>query len=210
MNTRQRLFRTLILCAIGLCLGGVIAGLSIMAAPSAQNTPPRVMASSVGGAFSLVDQDGKPRSDKDFAQNYKLIYFGFAYCPVICPTELQKMAQALKSLPDAVQAQVQPIFITIDPERDTPKDLKDYVALFDKRMIGLTGSQAQINDVKKTYKVYAAKVPAENGAKDEYTMDHSSYIYFMTPDDQLAKIFKTEDSAAKVADGIKEFFPGVK
>ena len=203
MDTRQRLFRTLLLTAIGLCLGGIIAGLSLMAAPSAQ--APRIMASSVGGAFSLVDQDGKPRTDKDFSKSYKLIYFGFSFCPAICPTELQKMAQALKSLPESVQAQVQPIFITIDPERDTAAGLKNYVALFDKRMVGLTGSQAQIDAVKKTYKVYAAKVPAENGAKDEYTMDHSSYIYFMTPDDQLAKIFKTEDTAASVADGIKEF-----
>ncbi len=203
METRQRLFRTLLLTAIGLCLGGIIAGLSLMAAPSAQ--APRIMASSVGGAFSLVDQDGKPRTDKDFSKSYKLIYFGFSFCPAICPTELQKMAQALMSLPESVQAQVQPIFITIDPERDTAAALKNYVALFDKRMVGLTGSQAQIDAVKKTYKVYAAKVPAENGAKDEYTMDHSSYIYFMTPDDQLAKIFKTEDTAASVADGIKEF-----
>jgi protein SCO1/2 len=115
------------------------------------------------------------------------------------------MAQALKSLPENVQAQVQPLFITIDPERDTAEILKKYVALFDKRMIGLTGSVAQIDAVKKTYKVYAAKVPAENGAKDEYTMDHSSYIYLMTPDDQLAKIFKTEDNAASVAAGIQEF-----
>ncbi len=163
------------------------------------------MASSVGGAFSLVDQDNKPRTDKDFAKTYKLIYFGFASCPAICPTELQKMAQALKSLPENIQAEVQPIFITIDPERDTAAMLKKYVGLFDKRLIGLTGSTAQIDAVKKTYKVYAAKVPAENGAKDEYTMDHSSYIYLMTPDDQLAKIFKTEDTSASVADGIREY-----
>lgn len=205
MNTRQRLFRTLILAGIGLCLGGVIAGVSLMATPSSQTQTPRIMASSVGGAFSLVDQDNKPRTDKDFAKTYKLIYFGFASCPAICPTELQKMAQALKSLPENIQVQVQPIFITIDPERDTAAILKKYVGLFDKRLIGLTGSTAQIDAVKKTYKVYAAKVPAENGAKDEYTMDHSSYIYLMTPDDQLAKIFKTEDTAASVADGIKEF-----
>ena len=205
MNTRQRLFRTLLLAGIGLCLGGAIAGVSLMAARSSQTQAPRIMASSVGGAFSLIDRDGKLRTEKDFAKTYKLIYFGCSYCPAICPTELQKMAQALKSLPESVQAQVQPIFITIDPERDTASILKNYVALFDKRMIGLTGSVAQIDAVKKTYKVYAAKVPAENGAKDEYTMDHSSYIYLMTPDDQLAKIFKTEDTSASVADGIKEF-----
>ena len=176
----KRLPRTLILCGLGLCLGAAIAVFTILMenrAPAPKAQVPLMNAANIGGAFTLTDQDGKTRTEKDFSRVYKLIYFGFSYCPAVCPTELQKTSEALAGLPENISAEIQPIFITIDPERDTPAVLKNYVSLFDKRLIGLTGSVDQIESIKKEYKVYAAEVPQD----DTYTMDHSSFIYFMTP-----------------------------
>jgi protein SCO1/2 len=197
--------RNLILFILGLCLGAALAGAAIMMetrAPAPKERVPLMNAAKIGGAFTLVDQDGKTRTEKDFNQVYKLVYFGFSYCPAICPTELQKISEALASLPEDISGKIQPIFITIDPERDTPAVLKDYVSLFDKRLIGLTGSVDQIEAVKKEYKVYASKVPQD----DTYTMDHSSFIYFMTPDDKPVYLFRISDTAETMADTLTEYF----
>lgn len=213
MTVRQRLLRTLILSAIGLCLGAAIALITVMM--DRYNPAPRssgiVNAAAIGGPYTLTDQDGKTRSDADFKSTYKLLYFGFSYCPAICPTELQKMAAALKTLPENISTQIQPIFITIDPERDTPAVLKNYVALFDPRLVGLTGTVEQIEAVKKAYKIYGAKVPPEEGAAaDEYTMDHSSFIYFLTPDDQMIMLFRTNDTAEEMVRMITAHLPPKK
>lgn len=213
MTVRQRLLRTLILSAIGLCLGAAIALITVMM--DRYNPAPRssgiVNAAAIGGPYTLTDQDGKTRSDADFKSTYKLLYFGFSYCPAICPTELQKMAAALKTLPEDISTQIQPIFITIDPERDTPAVLKNYVALFDPRLVGLTGTVEQIEAVKKAYKIYGAKVPPEEGAAaDEYTMDHSSFIYFLTPDDQMIMLFRTNDTAEEMVRMITAHLPPKK
>jgi protein SCO1/2 len=203
MTLKQRLFRTVILCAAGLLIGAAIGFISILTEGKSTPVPTTVNAAKVGGPYTLIDQNGLTRTERDFKHTYKLIYFGFSYCPAICPTELQKIAQALQALPESTQAKIQPIFITIDPERDTPTLLKDYVALFDKRLVGLTGTVEQIQAVKKSYKIYGAKVPPEEGAaKDEYSMDHSSFIYFMTPEDQLISLFKTEDTSTVIAEKI--------
>lgn len=151
---------------------------------------------SVGGAYELIDQDGKTVTDKDFAETYKLIYFGFTYCPAICPTELSKMTDALDKMGTAARA-IQPIFITIDPERDTAAVMKQYVGHFDERLIGMTGTPEQVKAAASAYKVYYARV--DDPAATEYTMDHSSYIYFMSPDDTLLHIFRIEDSAGDMA-----------
>lgn len=160
---------------------------------SETNSAP-ILAPSIGGAYTLVDQDGITRTEKDFAGKYKLIYFGFASCPAVCPTELQKIATAYRDLPSRIQENIQPIFITVDPERDTPDVLKGYVKLFLPNLVGLTGSNEQIYDVKKAFKVYAAKVPEG----DSYTMDHSSFIYYMNPEGLVTDIFKVSDSAAEL------------
>lgn len=151
---------------------------------------------SVGGAYELVDQDGRTVTDKDFSETYKLIYFGFTYCPAICPTELAKMQDALDKIGTAARA-IQPVFITIDPERDTVGVMKQYVGHFDERLIGLTGTPEQIKTAAHAYKVYYARV--DDPAATEYTMDHSSYIYFMNPEDTLLHIFRIEDSAGDMA-----------
>lgn len=201
MDFKKRLIRTLILSCLGLAIGAGIAGLSVfMDKPSSgEMGMPPIIATSMGGPYTLVDMDGKTRTDKDYAGLYKIIYFGFASCPAVCPTELQKIATAITALPPAQQKNIQPLFITIDPERDTPKILKSYVALFLPNMVGLTGSVAQIDAVKKAYKIYAAKVP--DG--DDYTMDHSSFIYVVAPSGQVVMIFKTGDNAEKITKSLQ-------
>ncbi len=130
----------------------------------------------VGGSFSLRDQDGKMVTDRNFLGKYMLVFFGYTYCPDICPTELQVMTQAIEAMGRAGEA-IQPVFITIDPERDTPEVLKAYVANFGPRLIGLTGSQGEVAAAAKAYRVFYKKV--ENADGNAYLMDHTSIIYLM-------------------------------
>ena len=139
----------------------------------------------VGGPFQLTDQHGKRVSDREFRGRYMLIYFGYSFCPDVCPTTLAVMAQALDKLGDRTR-QVTPVFITIDPERDTPKVLDDYMKAFGPNFIGLTGSPAEIKNVEKEYRVYAAKKPLEGG---NYGMDHSSVIYLMGPNGKMISFY---------------------
>ncbi|MCD8496702.1 MAG: SCO family protein [Alphaproteobacteria bacterium] len=203
---KHRIFRTFILCLMGLIIGGLI-GLWQMQQEGVTQT--RTASNSiagvqVGGPFSLSNQDGARVSESDFSDKYKLIYFGFTYCPAICPTELQKITRALKLVekdePEALD-NLAPIFITVDPERDTPDVLKDYLTLFDPRFTGLTGSVEEIEAVKKAYRIYAAKVE-EEGMSD-YSMDHSSFIYFLAPDETVLGIYRVNDTAEIIAADIQ-------
>ena len=123
----------------------------------------------VGGPFTLLDQNARPVTDTRFRGRWMLVYFGYTYCPDVCPTELQTIAAALESLgPQA--AQVVPLFITVDPERDTPAHLAEYVGLFDERLIGLTGTPQQIADVARAYRVYYAKVASTTRPHTSWTI----------------------------------------
>ena len=139
----------------------------------------------VGGPYRLIDQDGHPRGSADFRGRYVLIYFGYSFCPDVCPTTLGVMADALDKM-GAGANRIVPVFITIDPERDTPAVLKQYMKAFGPRFVGLTGSPAQIADVEKTYRVYAKKQPLPGG---KYGMDHSSVLYLMGPDGKLVSFY---------------------
>jgi protein SCO1/2 len=130
---------------------------------------------SVGGPFTLTDQAGKPRSDTEFRGKLMIVYFGYTYCPDVCPTDLMAITQALDALGPAA-ADVQPVFITIDPERDT-KVLADYVAAFHRSLVGLTGSPDEIRKVANSYKAFYVKAPGEKGG--EYSIDHAGVIYLM-------------------------------
>lgn len=134
----------------------------------------------VGGPFTLTDHTGKRVSDRDFRGKYMLVFFGFTFCPDVCPTALQVAAAALDRLGTKAD-RVVPLFVTIDPERDTPQQMGQYVQSFSPRLIGLTGSQAEIDKVLKDYRVYARKVPDPKSSAG-YTMDHSAIIYVMGPD----------------------------
>ena len=161
----------------------------------------------IGGPFALIDHTGKPRTDTEFRGKLMLVYFGFTLCPDVCPTDLMAMGQAIDKLGAAGDA-VQPLFVTVDPERDTPTHLADYVPSFHPRLIGLTGDAAQIRDAARAYRVYYAKV--DLGAGAEYTVDHSGFIYLMdrnskylgffppgTPVDRMAAVLKTHLSAQR-------------
>ena len=129
----------------------------------------------IGGPFALIDQDGRRRTDADFRGKILLVYFGFSYCPDVCPTDLQEIGLAVDRLGAAGDA-VQPIFITVDAGRDTPEHLKDYVAMFHPRFVGLTGDATALDAAARAYRVYYARVELE---KSDYTVDHSAFIYLM-------------------------------
>ncbi len=192
----QRILRIIIITVFALTIAGMITLFEIGAESEKIAGKLQPVGGSIGGAYTLVDQDGHTVTDKTFADGYKLVYFGFTFCPAICPTELSKMDAALEKMGTAARA-IQPLFITIDPERDTQKVMKDYVGLYGERLTGLTGTPEQVKQAANAYKVYYAK--AEDPAASDYTMDHSSYIYFMNPDDTLLHIFRIEDSADDMA-----------
>ena len=131
----------------------------------------------VGGPFALTDQHGKRVTDKDFRGRFMLVYFGYTFCPDVCPADMQILSTALENMGPKAD-RFAPIFITIDPERDTAERLASYVQHFHPRMIGLTGSVDEITAVAKAYRVYFSKVKDES-AEDEYLMNHSAFIYVM-------------------------------
>lgn len=160
-----------------------------------QPTVPPVAGSAVGGAFSLTDHNGNAVTNESWPGKYKLVFFGFTHCPDICPAALDKMTAALTTLGDKAQ-DVQPLFITIDPARDDAAALKAYLASYHASILGLTGSEEQVKQVEDAYKVYAAKVDTGTPV---YTMAHSSFVFLLSPDDQLLEIFRDGDPAEQMA-----------
>ena len=154
----------------------------------------------IGGPFSLIDHTGTPRTEADFAGKPMLIYFGFTYCPDVCPTELAKMVRAVDMLGEDA-AKIQPIFISVDPERDTPEHLAAYVELFHPDLIGLTGDEQTIADAAHAYKVFYAKV--ENEETADYLMDHSSYFYLMDAEGRNAGVFPMKSTAEDLAEAVR-------
>lgn len=160
---------------------------------------------SIGGAYTLINQDGAVVTDKDFLGAPQLIYFGFSYCPDICPTALQRMGAAL-DLMGKDAAKFQPIFITIDPERDTASDLKLYVTAngFPDNLIGLTGNQAQVDAAVAAYRVYAKRVDDPQSAGG-YAMDHSSIVYLMDKDGKFVTLFTDNNTPDEISARLKKF-----
>ena len=154
----------------------------------------------VGGPFRLTDHTGKPVTDQDYRGRYMLIYFGYSFCPDVCPTTLGVMAEALQKL-GSDSRRVVPIFITIDPERDTPKVLADYMKAFGPQFVGLTGSPAAIKEAEKEYRVYAVKRPLEKGG---YGMDHSSVLYLMGPNGKLVSFYDEAVSPDDLAKDLRQ------
>src|SRR3954467_5930402 len=155
----------------------------------------------IGGAFALIDQNGARRTDADFRGQFMLVYFGFTYCPDVCPTDLQQMGMAVDQLGPAGDA-VQPIFITVDPERDTPEHLKDYVAMFHPRFVGLTGDASAIKEAARAYRTYYAKVEL---GKSDYTVDHSAFIYLIGRSGEYLGFFPPGTSADLLAGTLRPF-----
>ena len=156
-------------------------------------------ASGIGGPFTLVDGAGKTVTDAAFLGKWMLIYFGYTHCPDACPTALQDMANALDMLDPAQRKDVAIVFITVDPERDTPVVMREYVSNFNAPIVALSGSAEQIAAAAKAYRVYYAKHPTTDG----YEMDHSSVIYVMNPDGDFVTNFTHETPPARIAEKLR-------
>jgi len=156
----------------------------------------------IGGPFTLTDNHGNPVTDKTYRGQYLLVYFGYGYCPDVCPTELANIASAMDLL-GAKASQVTPLFITVDPERDTAEFLADYVQSFHPRLVGLTGTPAEIAKVAKEYKVYYAK--SRKSAGKDYLMDHTSFVYLMGPDGNFLTMFRGQTDPKAITETIERF-----
>ncbi len=159
----------------------------------------------IGGPFTLVNQDGETVTEADFLGRPQLIYFGFSFCPDVCPLALQQMGAA-QAIADPDGTYFQPIFISVDPERDTPESLKLYVTAngFPKNLIGLTGTIEQVEAAKKVFKIYAQKVP-DPDLTGGYTVDHVSLIYLMDADGNFADVFTHNSTIPEIAERLKSF-----
>jgi protein SCO1/2 len=155
----------------------------------------------IGGPFALVDHTGAPRTDQDFRGKLLLIYFGFTYCSDACPIDLQSIATALDRLGPLAE-RVQPLFVTVEPERDTPAQLKSYVAQFHPRLIGLTGDPREVRKVLRDYKVYAAK--AAPARRDDPNIDHSSLVYLIDAAGKYVGYFPPGTAAERMVEVIRQ------
>jgi protein SCO1 len=158
---------------------------------------------SIGGPFTLTEGSGKQVTDRDFRGKYLLVYFGYTYCPDVCPTTLNEVAAAMDKLgPKA--ARLQPLFITVDPGRDTPDVVKSYTAAFSPKLIGLTGTEAQIASVAREYRVYYAINRSDKNSTN-YSVDHSSVLYLMGPDGKFIAPIRTDETGAEIAATISKY-----
>lgn len=156
----------------------------------------------VGGSFSLLDHTGRRVTDTDFRGRYMLVYFGFTYCPDVCPSGLQIIAGALQKIGPKAD-RLTPLFITVDPERDTPAQLAEYVKSFDPRLIGLTGTPAEIAAVAKAYRVYYKKVVDEKSTAG-FTIDHTALMYLMDPKGSYVSHFSHTISVDALAERLSK------
>lgn len=180
-------------------------GLALMASACGPSTDDTNAGVPIGGAFSLIDQDGAPVTDADFAGRPMIIYFGFTYCPDVCPLALNKLAIALEIVGDGADT-FQPILITIDPERDTPEQLALYVASygFPDGLMGLTGPLEDIQAVADAYRVHFKKIDSPDTAAD-YLMEHTSVLYLMDENGQFADAFTHASTPQEIADRLQRY-----
>lgn len=198
--------RRLLLVIVGSFLLGTLIGVGALVLNQEPANRNRVVTSGqalIGGPFELVGKDGKTVTDEDFRGRYMLVFFGFTHCPDICPAELQIMSAALSDLGDQAD-QVVPIFITVDPERDTPELVTAYVENFGPNFVGLTGSPEAIAKAAKAYRVTYQKFQ-EEGAGDNYSVDHSALVYVMGPDGKFVTHFPYGTSPEKMADTLRRY-----
>jgi protein SCO1/2 len=182
-----------------------VLGALLLAGATAWSLRPQaageVRASAIGGPFQLVDQDGKTVTDKDFLGEPLLVFFGFTHCPDVCPTTLFELSEVLNRLgPDAKR--VRAAFVTVDPERDTPEVMKRYLSSFNPQLRGLTGDQAAIDGIVKAYRVYARKVPLDDG---DYTMDHTAVVYLMDKSGRFVAPLNLKRRDTEVADELRRW-----
>ena len=164
---------------------------------------------SIGGPFELIDENGTQVTDKDVITKPTLVYFGYTFCPDVCPLDNARNADAMRLLQDRGH-DVQAAFITIDPERDTPEQLSDFTSFMHEDMIGLTGTPEQVKAASQAYKSYYRKQDPEVGMEDYYLIDHSTFTYLMFPDTGFADFFKRDETPASMADRVECFIDGME
>ena len=201
---RRRARGRILVLAAALLAGFAILGTGAFVALELHGNPRgaagTLLGSAIGGPFKLVDQNGRTVTNTDLEGKWLLVYFGYTHCPDACPTALNNIALALDDL-GAEKNQVRPVFITIDPARDTSQALKDYVAAFGAPILALTGNDAAIAQAAAEYRVYYAKHPEAGG---DYSMDHTSIIYVMDPKGRFTASFTGEDPPAEMAARLKK------
>jgi protein SCO1/2 len=188
-NSRILVMAAAFLAGLALCFGVVLIVAGRLSSPVAQQV------AAIGGSFKLTNQDGQVVTDQDLKGHPFLVFFGFTHCPDVCPTTLFEVSEILRALgPDANRTRA--LFITVDPERDTPAVMKDYLSSFDPHLSGLTGDPEAIAAVAKAYRVYFKRVPLEQGG---YTMDHTAIVYLMDKTGRFVSPFNVKrpiDTAA--------------
>jgi protein SCO1/2 len=192
----------------GFVVGGVIA-LAVLPEARARLFPAATLKTMgqalVGGPFTLTDHTGRRVTDQDFRGRFMMVFFGFTFCPDVCPTALQVMAAALDKIGPKAE-QITPVLITVDPERDTPEQMAMYVKSFHPRLVGLTGSPEEIAAVAKAYRAYFKRVP-DPKSSGGYTMDHSAIIYVMGPDGAFRTHFTYTVNADAMAERLTKLLP---
>lgn len=157
----------------------------------------------IGGPFTLTDHTGKKRSLADFHGRFTLLYFGFTSCPDVCPTDLYSMSKAIEELgPDGEKVNL--VFVTLDPERDTPEKLSQYISLFHPRLVALTGTPGEIRNAANLYKVYFQKAKLGEGAND-YTVDHSAFVYLLNPEGRYLGFYPPNTSPDRIAQIVRQW-----
>jgi protein SCO1/2 len=184
----------------------VVAGTAVLRMGSSGTTSIATGVATIGGPFALTDHTGRAVTQNEFRGRYMLVYFGYTYCPDICPTTLTTMGDALRELGSAGDAVV-PIFISVDPKRDTVDHLKIYVPYFHPRLVGLTGSAEQVAAAAKEFRIYSAKVADKSAPADDdsYLVDHSSIVYLMGPDGRFLTHFSHGVGASEMVKKIRGF-----
>lgn len=183
-----------------LFLSLIAPALALAGCSAAPSTPPPLQGATMGGAFALTDQNGRRVTDADFAGKYRLVYFGFTSCPDVCPVDMQVIGAGLRQFEaeDAERAaQVQPIFISVDPARDTPQVLRAFVAHFHPRMVGLTGSDAEVADAARRYRIFYER--GQPGTGGGYNVDHTRIIVLYGPAGEPIAIIPHDQGPAGVA-----------
>jgi len=188
----------IVFAALLVAVAGVLLALAVRETP--RGAAGTALANAIGGPFHLIDQNGKAVSDADLKGKWQLVFFGYTHCPDACPTALNEMALALEQLGEK-RGEIEIVFITVDPDRDTPEVMKSYVQSFDAPIIALTGSPDAVAQAAKAYRVYYAKHPRADG---DYDMDHSAVIYVMNPEGRFTATFTPDSTADAIAQRLQK------
>jgi protein SCO1/2 len=193
-SVRILLLSAAFLTGLVLCFSVIVIFTGRLSSPVAQQI------ATIGGPFKLVDQSGREVTDRDFKGRPFLVFFGFTHCPDVCPTALFEISEILRALgPDAERTRA--LFITVDPERDTPEKMKEYLSSFDPHLVGLTGDPSAVAAVAKAYRVYYKKVPLDQGG---YTMDHTAIVYLMDKQGRFVAPFSLKRTAEAAAADLRK------